>query len=155
MPSRREISLQFVAHAHVELGPILDLGAVLVGRKRVIPITGGFFEGPMLNATILDGGADWQTVAEDGTGVIDTRYNALGADGEVFSIATQGFRHGSPEVLARLAAGEMVDPDSYSFRVTARIECGAPSYAWVNRTIFVATAARFASAVTYDLYAVL
>ena len=59
--------LEFVAHVNVELGEPLELGSVLIGQRRVIPITGGSISGPLLNAEILDGGADWQIVSADGT----------------------------------------------------------------------------------------
>ncbi len=93
-------------------------------------------------------------MSPDGTAIIDTRYSAVTADGAQLYIATQGFRYGPPEVIARLAAGEAVSPDEYSFRLGVRIECGAPDLAWVNRTIFVATAARQRASVTYDLFSI-
>jgi len=34
-----------------------------LGNRRIIPITGGHFHGPLLNGEILNNGADWQ-VAE-------------------------------------------------------------------------------------------
>jgi Protein of unknown function (DUF3237) len=150
----RPITLEFVAHAEIELGEIVDVGPVLTGRRRIIPITGGHFVGPLLDATIVSGGADWQIVATDGTAIIDTRYTAVTDGGTVIYVSTTGFRFGPPEVMARLARSEAVAPDDYSFRLTARLECGSSELAWVNRTLFVATAAREPEAVTYDLYAV-
>lgn len=150
----RPIELEFAAHAVIELGPIRTVGPVLTGQRRVIPIIGGRIDGPLLAATVIAGGADWQLVAADGTLIIDTRYEAITDDGHHVYLATNGFRHGPPEVLARLAAGEPVGPDEYTFRLTASIECGAPALDWVNRTVFVATAARQAASVVYDLYAV-
>jgi Protein of unknown function (DUF3237) len=146
--------LEFVAHANVAIDTPLELGEILAGRRRIIPIVGGTFAGPLLNATILPGGADWQTITPEGTAIIDTRYYARTDDGHIVSIATSGFRHGPPAVMARLAAGEDVPPSDYVFRVSARLECSAPELAWVNRTVFVASAARFRSLVTYDLFAV-
>ena len=150
----RPITLEFVAHAEITLGEISDVGPVPTGHRRVIPITGGHLGGPLLDATILPGGADWQIVSPDGTAIIDSRYSAATADGAQIYIATQGFRYGPPEVIARLAAGDDVARDDYSFRLSARIECGSPDLMWVNRTIFVATAARQRASVTYDLYSV-
>lgn len=149
-----EPRLELVTTAHVLLAAPLEVGDVLLGRRRVIGIAGGRLDGPLLSGDILAGGADTQTVADDGTAVIDTRYLARTDAGHVLTIATQGFRHGPPEVLDRLAAGEHVDPSEYTFRVTARLECGAGDLSWVNRTIFVAAAARAADAVRYRLYAV-
>ncbi len=151
-PELPDLRLEFVAHAHIELDPPLELGPVLTGKRRVIGIAGGWFRGPLLDATILSGGADWQIVTDDGTAIIDTRYTARAANGDLLYIATQGFRSGAPEVLARLARGESVTPTEYLFRLSARIESGGPAHAWVNSTVFVATAARAAAAVTYDLY---
>ena len=102
-PPQHVPELEFVAHVNVELGEPLELGSVLTGQRRVIPITGGSISGPLLDAEILDGGADWQIVSADGTAVIDTRYSARTADGSLIYLATSGFRHGPAEVLARVA----------------------------------------------------
>jgi Protein of unknown function (DUF3237) len=147
------LRLEPVTSATVELGPPQELGDVLTGRRRIIPIIGGRFDGPLLHATILAGGADWQIVAADGTAIIDTRYSAVTDDGAHVFVATSGFRSGPPDVLARLAAGDDVDPATYSFRVTAHIETAAPALAWMNSTVFVAAAARQASSVSYELFA--
>lgn len=149
-----EPGLSRVARVHVDLGPVQTLGPTPAGVRRVIPITGGTIDGPRLRGEILPGGADWQLVHDDGTALIDTRYTARTDDGALIYLATSGVRHGPPEVLARLAAGEDVDPATYYFRVTVRLEAGDPAYTWVNRTVFVAYAARLAGAVVYDLYAV-
>jgi hypothetical protein len=141
---------------HVEAGledPLL-VGAVPLGTRRVIPIEGGTVQGPKLQGVILSGGADWQLIDRDGTAIIDTRYLMRTGDGTLIVITTQGFRHGPPDVLARVAAGEPVAPTEYYFRVAARLETDATGpHAWVNRTVFVAIAGRRQSSVGYDLYA--
>lgn len=63
-------------------------------------------------------------------------------------------RHGPPEVLARIAAGELVDPAEYYFRVSIRYEVAEAEYAWLNRIVAVASAIRLADAVVYDAYVV-
>ena len=147
------LELELVATAWVDLAAPLEIGPVLLGMRRVIGITGGRFDGPLLSAEILPGGADTQTVAPDGTAVVDTRYVARTDDGALLTVATQGFRSGPPRVLERLAAGEPVGPDEYSFRLTARLESAATQLEWVNRRVFVASAARGPSSVGYRLYA--
>ena len=120
----------------------------------MIPIAGGTVRGARLRGVILSGGADWQLVDGAGTAVIDTRYLMRTDDGDLIVISTQGFRHGPPEVLARIAAGEAVPPSDYYFRVAARLETAvSSSHAWVNQTVFVAIAARHRGSVSYDLYA--
>lgn len=146
-------ALQFVAHAEVLLGEPFDLGELPPGRRRVIPIIGGSVDGPLLQGTILDYGGDWQLVWDDGTAVIDTRYLLRTGDDQLVSLQTRGFRHAPAQTLARLAAGEDVDPAYYYFRVTAVLETAAERYRWVNQTVFVAVASRARAAVAYDLYA--
>ena len=146
--------LELLGHVRAELGEPLELGQTLWGRRRVIPIAGGEFDGPRLRGTVLAGGADWQVVHPDGMATIDTRYTLQTHDGALVSVATQGVRHGPPEVLARIAAGELVDPAEYYFRVSIRYEVAESHYAWLNRIVAVASAVRLADTVVYDAYAV-
>ena len=146
--------LELLGHFRAQLGEPLELGTTLWGRRRVIPIAGGDFDGPLLRGTILAGGADWQVVHPDGMATIDTRYTLQTDDGALVSVATQGMRHGPPEVLARIAAGQHVDPAEYYFRVAIRYEVAEAEYAWLNRIVAVASAIRLANAVVYDAYVV-
>jgi hypothetical protein len=45
-------------------------------------------------------------------------------------------------VLARLAAGEAVDPASYYFRATPAFEAPPGPHAWMMHTVFIATGER-------------
>jgi hypothetical protein len=38
----------------------MEFGHVAPGRRRVIPILGGTFEGPAVRGIVVPGGADWQ-----------------------------------------------------------------------------------------------
>lgn len=147
-------SLELIARFRVSLGEPLELGPTPWGQRRVIPIVGGDFDGPRLTGTVLPGGADWQVVHADGTAAIDTRYTLRGDDGGLISVATAGVRHGPPEVLAQLAAGEPVDPSAYYFRVSIQYETSAAAYAWLNQIVAVASAIRLVDEVVYDAYAV-
>ena len=44
-------------------------------------------------------------------------------------------RHGPPDVLARLGAGEDVDPSLYYFRTVMRFETAHPATDWMNRIL--------------------
>jgi len=146
--------LELLGHFRAELGEPLELGETLWGRRRVIPIAGGAFDGPLLRGTVLPGGADWQVVHADGMATIDTRYTLKTHDGVLVSVATQGVRHGPADVLARIAGGEPVDLAEYYFRVSIRYEVTEVEYGWLNRIVAVASAIRLANAVAYDAYAV-
>jgi hypothetical protein len=138
---------------HVELGTLREMGPGRAGQRRIIPILGGTVSG-RLTGTILNLGADWQTIFTDGAADIDTRYAMETADGALIEIVNKGVRHGPPDIMARLAKGEPVDPGSYYFRTTARLESGDPRYAWVNHLILVGSGARGASGVEMHLFAV-
>jgi hypothetical protein len=146
--------LRPVCTLKVELGPIIEMGQGRAGKRRIIPIIGGKVDGPELSVTILTVGADWQTIFADGSADLDTRYAFETHDGAVIEVVNLGFRHGPPEVLERLAKGEEVSPDSYYMRTSARFETGDSRYQWVNKSIFVGTGMRKASAVEVAMFAV-
>jgi hypothetical protein len=150
----RAVNLEHLADFEVRLDPLLDLGDSPWGRRRVINIIGGTFEGPRLAGVVLPGGADWQVLHADGMASIDTRSTLRTHDGAHLYLTTSGVRHGPPEVLRRLAAGEEVDPADYYFRLFCRFETGDARYAWLNRTLALATGARTPEAVRYQAYAV-
>ena len=75
-------------------------------------------------------------------------------DGALIEIINYGFRHGPPEIIRAIAAGEVADPADYYMRTQARLETGDERYAWVNDMLFVGTGARLADGVKMRLYAV-
>jgi len=135
------------------LGPLEDHGVTRAGHRRVIPVAGGRVSG-VFDAEILPGGADWQVVRPDGTIEIDTRYSARTAAGEHVHFRTAGVRSGPPAILAALLRGEPVDPAAYYFRVAVYLETSAPRLAFLERSLFVASALRGADSVSYTAYRV-
>ena len=136
---------------HVDLGPIREVGAGRAGRRRIIPIVGGTVSG-RLSGRILNLGADWQTVWSDTAAQLDTRYAFETEDGALIEVINYGFRNGSSDVVARLAAGDTVAPADYYMRTHARLETGDPRHAWINDRLFVGTGARGPASVTMVLY---
>jgi hypothetical protein len=58
-------------------------------------------------------------------------------------------------VLARIAKGEAVDPALYYFRTTPRFDVASDGpHAWLGRTVFLCTAARYGDHVALDIFAV-
>ena len=148
------IETEFLCKIQVTLEPARELGNTPLGRRRIIAITGGQFSGPRLSGRVLAGGADWQLVRGDGVAYLDARYTLETSDGALIYVSNRGYRHGPPEVIERLARGEDVDPALYYMRATPWFETAAPKYAWLNRTICVASGARRAAAVELDFYAI-
>ena len=138
----------------VELAPIREMGAGRAGRRRIIPIVGGTVRGANFKGTILNLGADWQTVFRDGVAELDTRYAFETDDGALIEVINYGYRHGPADVIDKLARGENCDPASYYMRTHARLETGNAAFEWINRTLFVGSGARRRSSVEISLYAV-
>ena len=145
--------LRHICDLRVALDPIREMGQGRAGQRRIIPIVGGTVEGPALRGRILDLGADWQTIWANGVAELDTRYAIETEDGAIIEIRNYGYRHGPADVLAAIARGEEVSPDSYYMRTHARLETGDARYDWVNRTLFVGTGARLAGQVVVSLFA--
>ena len=57
-------------------------------------------------------------------------------------------------MLARVAAGEAVDPSAYYFRTTPRFETGDERYAWLNNAIAISSGVRAGDSVLLDCYLV-
>ena len=140
--------------AEITLAPAQELGDTPRGRRRIIPITGGTFSGERLSGRVLPGGADWQVIRADGVAELEARYTLETSDGALIYVRNDGYRHGAPEVIDRLAAGEAVDPSLYYMRATPRFETADARYAWLNRTVCVATGARLAAAVALEVFEV-
>jgi hypothetical protein len=134
--------LSHVFTAHVDVGAPLELGPIAQGRRRIVPILGGSVDGPRLTAEILPGGADWQVIRADATAEVVARYTLRATDGTLISVVNKGLRRGPPDVLARLAAGEAVDPSLYYFRTSPVFEVAPGPHGWLADNIFVATGAR-------------
>jgi Protein of unknown function (DUF3237) len=137
------------------LGEALDVGNVAQGRRRIVPLIGGTFAGPELNGSLLPGAsADWQIVLPDGTALGDIRYTLRTDHGDLLYVRSQGVRHGSAEVLARLGRGEEVDASEYVFRTATQIETAASGFDWLNKGVFIGVAGRQPGGVIYEVYLV-
>src|SRR5512142_3058244 len=121
--------LVLALEVRVQVGPPLDVGPLPAGRRRIIPILGGTFEGSGMKGRVLAGGADWQIVRADGLAELDTRYTLETDDGKLIYVQNPGIRHAPPEVTAKLMAGQPVDPSLVYFRSAPRFETSAPELA--------------------------
>ncbi|WOE32930.1 MULTISPECIES: DUF3237 domain-containing protein [unclassified Acinetobacter] len=150
------LTLEPLATFKVDLNaPVWELGKTSdLGQRRIIPITGGTFAGPLIKGRILNNGADWQTVDSNGLAHIDTRYLLETEDGALIYLQTKGYRYGSPAILKQLSLGHDVDPTQYYFKLTMQFETSAPQYAWLNKTIAVGSAMRLGKAVIYDAFTI-
>jgi hypothetical protein len=148
------LKLQPLFRAEITLAAPQELGETPQGRRRIIGITGGRFAGERLSGRVLAGGADWQVIRPDGVADLDARYTLETSDGALIYVRNRGYRHGAPDIIRRLAAGEAVDPSLYYMRTTPRFETGDARYVWLNRIVCVATGARRTDAVELEVFEV-
>ena len=145
--------LALVYRLEATLGEPLDVGETREGRRRIVPLTGGTFSGPELTGELVPGvSADWQILLADGTALADLRYTLRTSEGALLYVRSHGVRHGSADVLARLARGEDVDASEYTFRTLTQIEAAAPELDWMNKGVFTSVGGRQPGAVIYETY---
>jgi hypothetical protein len=131
------------------------VGETPSGERRVIAVPGGEFEGERLSGKVLGGGADWQGVRSDGATTLDVRIVLETTDGALITMRYRGLRHGPPEVIARIANGETVDPSTYYFRITPVFETASDRYDWINRILAVGIGTRRADGPIYSIFELL
>jgi len=139
---RLTLTLEVVA----EVADPIELEPVAGGRRRMVPIVGGTFEGHgglAIRGRILPGGGDTQLIHEDGLTEADARYTLEADGGILIDVRNRGVRHAQPEVMRRLLAGERVDPSLVYFRTTPTFDTSAPDLQILTRSIFVGTGERY------------
>ena len=153
-PSALPPGLTFVMELRVTVGQPVEVGELPHGRRRVVPIIGGTFEGPDLCGGVLDGGADWQLIRNDGVAELDARYLLRTDAGQMVYIRNAGLRHAPAPVMAKLLAGQEVDPSLVYFRTAPTFETAAADLQWLTRSLFVATGERHPAEVVIRVWKV-
>jgi hypothetical protein len=147
--------LLHVCDLAVTISAPIDVGHTPMGRRRLIPITGGTVTGPKLNGRVLNAGADFQLIVADGCHAhLDARYVIETDDGAHIWVHNTALRVASLEDSQRLASGEPVDPARVYFRCQPRFEAGAPQWAWMNEHQFIGSGARAPDGVYLSFYQV-
>ena len=146
-------TLVFAFEMHAQVGMPTELGEVPGGRRRIVPITGGTFEGPgAFRGKVLPGGADWQIVRPDGFTELDTRYTIQTDKSQLVYVQNAGMRHAAPDVIKKLLAGERVDPSLVYFRTVPTFETSAPELQWLTRAVFVGLGERYPNEVVIRFF---
>ena len=140
----------------IELHPIQVLGKTPAGERRIIPVSGGTFAGERLRGEILPhAGSDLLLTRGDGSYQQDVRLGLKTEDGALILMTYRGVRHSSPEVAARIAAGEAVAASEYYLRTAPFFETAAPSYYWLNNIVSIGMGERTANGARYQVFEIL
>lgn len=127
-PPKDTPQLEFALQLRVTLGEAFSIANTQHGRRTVIPITGGTFEGPLLKGTILNGGADYQLNAENRT-ELEAIYCIKTDDGVYIHVRNRGI----------IANGKDANGNpTFYFKAAPQFEAPADSrYGWLNNALFV------------------
>ena len=150
-----ELRYEFLCEIVGDLGEPQVIGETPYGMRLIIPVTGGTVQGPKINGKALPFGADWLVMRRDGVVELNVRVTVQTDDGALIYVSYRGLNKTAPEVMARMQAGEQVDPAEYYFRTTPVFETGAPQYAWLNQIITVGVGMRQPGQVRYKIYQIL
>jgi hypothetical protein len=146
------LSLAFELQA--QIGPAVEFGQTGGGLRRMVPILGGRVSG-RLEAEVVPGGADWQTIRPGGVTDLWARYALRASDGAAIVVTNSGVRRAPAEVSARLAAGQRVDPAEYYFRSSPAFETGAEAHRWLTEAMFIGVGERWPDHVRLKVYEIL
>ncbi len=135
---------------HLQLSGPTDIGQIgSAGLRRIVNVLGGTLVGtasPAAASITLKGkiqpGVDFQMIRPDGFTEIDAHYVIQMDNGDLIYVTNRGMRHGPPELIAKLNAGQAIDQSKIYFRTVVSIETAAKALDWMNRSIFVAIGER-------------
>jgi hypothetical protein len=116
-------NLELAMMVTADITDAIPLGTSPAGARRIIPITGGRFEGPRLKGIIMPGGEDAQFDRADGVTVFEARYWLKTDDGAVIKVVNRALR------------------DKTYLRTQPTFEAPTGPHDWLNRAIFVGTLA--------------
>lgn len=124
--------LEFICELNVVIDHPVELGETPRGKRVIIPILGGTFEGPKLKGTVLKGGADYQYVNMDGQRTeLEAIYTIKTDDDVLVHIRNIGLWY-SPK------KGNVTGESNVYFQTSPKFEAPLDSkYAWLNNAIYV------------------
>ena len=128
-PPKDTPQLEFALQLKVTLGQAFSIENTQHGRRTVIPITGGTFEGPGIKGTIINGGADYQLANAQGRTELEAIYCIKTDDGVYIHVRNRGI----------IAGGQDADgKPTFYFKAAPQFEAPADSkYGWLNNALFI------------------
>jgi hypothetical protein len=118
---------EFVLEIRADIAAALSIGPSPSGTRRLVPITGGTFEGPRLRGVVVPGGADWQLVRPDGVTSVEARYTLRAGDGTLVSVINRGL------IVPMEEGGQ----SGVYVRTVPEFEAPSGPHDWLNKAVFV------------------
>jgi hypothetical protein len=149
-----ELQSEFLLTIRIPFDKIHSFGNTPYGTRHIDMLGEGSFEGPKLRGKVI-GGMDQKIFRSDGAMNPNVRLVLKAEDDALIYMHYTGIRHGSKEVMERIAKGEAVDPTEYYLRNTPYFETSASQYDWLNRIVSVGVGRRMPDHVAYDVFQIL
>lgn len=143
------------ADLSVQVAAPMEVGHTVHGLRRVIPILGGTVQGQSWTARVLPGGADFQLIVNSRMAELDARYVLETDGGDLIYVTNRAVRTASPEVMAKLVRGEVVDPKDVYFRCSPSFETASKALGWISERFFIGTGARHPDKVVMRFFEVI
>ena len=119
--------LRFVFEEQVTLAASVPVGETPIGKRNIVPITGGTFAGPGLHGKVMPGGWDWQLVNASGCVNLHADYMIQTDDGAIIHVVNQG-------MLCPNSAGA-----KDALLTSPAFEAPKGKYDWLNGGAYVGT----------------
>jgi hypothetical protein len=149
-----ELESEFLLAIRITVDKLHDFGDTPRGTRHIDMLGEGSFEGPKLRGKVI-GGMDQKIFRSDGAMNPNVRLVLKAEDDALIYMHYTGIRHGSKEVMEKIAKGEEVDPTEYYLRNTPYFETSASQYDWLNRIVSVGVGRRMPDHAAYDIFQIL
>ncbi|MGA9874125.1 MAG: DUF3237 family protein [Rhodococcus sp. (in: high G+C Gram-positive bacteria)] len=147
-------TLEPILRLGISLGVSIDVGAVPLGSRVVIPVLGGAAPGPDIEGTLTGSTSIVETTRADGCTEIDADLTLELTAGGYLSLKYRGFQFGPAEVIESLSGTEEIDPGSYYFRGTLEVSTSVAQFTYLNRALVVTSGSRSAESIVLDAFLV-
>lgn len=127
--------LEFICDLKVTIDTPSELGETPRGKRVIIPISGGTFEGPYMKGIVLRGGADYQYVnTEMGRTELEAIYTIKTDDSIYIHVRNIGLIYNPKEDKTNNSP----EKTGFYFRAAPKFEAPTDSkYAWLNNAIYI------------------
>ena len=153
---RMELKSEFLYRAHLDVEGFYEVGETFRGKRTIVRVKGGWFEGPKVKGEILPGTGDWFIMRPGGVAEGDVRDTYRTHDGHVIYVSYRGILNIPAEIWERLGSGEDVPHSDYYLRGQPMFETAIDTpYSWLNNIVAVSVGKQEALGVTYDVHQIL
>jgi hypothetical protein len=146
----------FLFTMRLEIRKVNELGITPYGRRRVVDVNGGRFDGPVLSGVVRCSGADEALVRTDEVFDADVRLILESTDGALIRLAYKGRWRADPGHMDRLLRreGDLTEGNSV-LRVFGLFETADERYLRLNGIVAAGVGRPTPEGIVYDFYEIL